>query len=178
MYLGVAIAFIISATLVAAAGVFLLFVIYATVIGHFKGAPFVKSKKGNIDMMLELAEIKAGEKVIDLGSGDGALCIKAAQLGATAIGVEINPFLVLVSRWKAKRAGVADKVRIIKEDFRNYSLRDIDAVFLYLWPETLELLKEKFAKELKPGSRIISNSFPIKGWTPVIEKDHIYLYHS
>lgn len=169
-------AIVISFLLVLAAGIFLLFVIYATVVGHFKGAPFVKSGKGNIKVMLELAEIKVGEKVIDLGSGDGTLCIEAAKAGAIAVGIEFNPFLVLLSRWKARKAGLSDNVHIIRTDFRRYPLSDASVVFLYLWPETIDLLKEKLARELKPGSRIVSNSFPIKGWTSVVERERVYLY--
>lgn len=126
--------------------------------------------------MLELADIKAGETVVDLGSGDGTLCIEAAKRGANAVGIEINPFLVRISRWRAKRAGVAGQVNVIKKNFWNCPLTDIDVVFLYLWPETLERLEKKLREELKPGSRIISNNFPIKNWAPIAEKNHVYLY--
>lgn len=167
-----------STGLVLASAVFLLFELYATIIGHMKGAPFVKSGKKNILAMLDLAKIAPGEKIVDLGSGDGALCIEAARKGATAIGIEINPFLVRISRWRAKRAGVAERASFLKENFWNYPLGDINVVLLYLWPETLERLKDKLGRELVSGSRVVSNNFPIKGWTPVAEKNHVYLYRT
>lgn len=169
-------ALIISTILVLAAGIFMAFELYVTIIGHLKGAPFVKSGKKNIATMLELAQIKKGDAVVDLGSGDGTLCIESAQRGASAFGVEINPFLVRISQWKATRAGVGNKVKILKKNFWDYPLTDINVVFLYLWPETLERLEKKLRQELKPGSRIISNNFPIKGWTAAEEKNHVYLY--
>lgn len=156
--------------------IFVLIVeIYFVFVGHWKGAPFVKSKKEKIVTMLEFAKITAGETVYDLGSGDGELVIEAARRGARAIGIEINPFLVFYSRYRARRLGLPNAV-FLKKDFRKQNLKNANVVFLYLWPSTLEKLKEKLFSELKPDTRIISNGFPISGWRAILEKDGVYLY--
>ena len=156
---------------------FLLFEIYTVIIGHWMGAPFVKSAKKKIYSMLALAAIKSGETVVDLGSGDGTLIIEAAKMGAAATGVEINPFLIWLSRVRIRRAGLENRATILRKDFRTHPLGNTDVVFAYLWPSTLQHLKEKFERELAPGARVISNAFPIEGWTPIIESDGVYLYH-
>lgn len=160
------------------AGLFLLLEFSVTVIGHFFGAPFVRSRKERIQTMLELAQLKPGMKVIDLGSGDGTILIEAAGRGAYATGVEINPFLVWYSRLKVRRAGVENSVQIVWSNFKKYSISEADVLFLYLWPETIANLKERLVKELRPGARIVSNSFPISGWTPKQEKNKVFLYET
>lgn len=158
------------------AALFLIFEFYAVVVGEIKGAPFIRSSKIKIKIMLELADIKPGDKVVDLGSGDGTLLLGAARLGAKAEGIEINPFLVFYSRWRAHQAGFKDQITIIKVDFFAYPLRDVDVIFLYLWPKTNKLLKDKLFKEAKAGAKIISSAFPILGWQPTKEKDGVFLY--
>ncbi len=127
--------------------------------------------------MLELAQIRPGEVVFDLGSGDGTLVLAAARAGAKAIGIEINPFLVVFSRLRIKRQGLREKANIISADFRISSLSTADVVFMYLLPNTVKNLQEKLLRELKPGARIVSNSFPFPAWLPAKEKDKVFLYH-
>lgn len=155
---------------------FLIFEIYVVIIGHLKGAPFVRSSRKKIEMMVAAAKIKPGEIVIDLGSGDGTLLIESARHGAKAIGVDINPFLVWYSRIRVKWARFGGRVKIFREDFCNQSLKDADVVFLYLWPQTIEKLTTKLVSELKPGARVVSNAFPIPGWTPLESKNGVFLY--
>lgn len=162
--------------LVTLAAVFLIFEIYVVIVGHLKGAPFVRSSRRKIEAMMDAASIKAGEVVIDLGSGDGTLLIEAGRRGAKAIGVDINPFLVWYSRMRTKLAGLDGHVEIFREDFRERPLQNADVVFLYLWPHTIEKLQTKLISELKPGARVISNAFPIKGWKPLESKNGVFLY--
>lgn len=156
---------------------FLILEFYIVVVGHLKGAPFVRSGKKKIDTMIELASIQLGDRIMDLGSGDGSILIEAAKLGACGVGVEINPFLVWYSRWKIQRAGFSDKVKILRGDFWKKSLQNADVIFLYLWPDTLEKLQKKLTKESKSGVRIVSNGFPIKEWTPTMQKNGVFMYH-
>lgn len=158
------------------AAIFLLMAVSLFIITDFTGAPFVPSKKEKIKTILELANIKSGEIVYDLGSGDGALIFEAALHGAQTVGIEINPFLVLYSRFLAGRIGLKNRAAIKWMDFRKFSLSSADVVFLYLWPDTNAKLREKLERELKKGARIVSNSFPIKGWTPLQEKNGVFLY--
>lgn len=162
--------------LVVFAILFLVFEIYVVIIGHLKGAPFVRSSKKNIKAMIELADIKVGDQIVDLGSGDGTILLEAARRGAEAIGIEINPFLCLYSRWRIKRAGFTAQAKVLCGDFRDYSLRDADVVFLYLWPSTIEKLREKLIRELKPGALVISNGFRVPLWKQVMGKEGVYLY--
>lgn len=162
--------------IVVGAVLFLIVEIFAVFVGEWYGAPYVKSKKEKIAVMLKLAAIRSGEQVVDLGSGDGTLVIEAARLEAEATGVEINPFLMWYSRWRIKRADLKNHATIIRGDFREFPLSGADVVFLYLWPSTIEKLKAKLSQELKPSSRIISNGFPITGWKHIIEKGKVYLY--
>lgn len=147
------------------------------VLGYLKGSPFVRSRKKDIQTMIELADLKPGDKVIDLGSGDGSILIEAAKKGASGVGVEINPFLVRYSRWRIRRKGFAERIKIVEGDIRKYPIQNFDAVFLYLLPAVMDLLvKEVFPK--KAGHfRIVSNSFRIQNAIPTQEKNGIFLYH-
>lgn len=164
------------AAVMLAAVLFLILEIYVVVVGHVKGAPYVRSKKGKISTMIELAEIKPGDIVTDLGSGDGSILVEAAKRGALGVGVEVNPFLVWHSRRHVRKIGLENKIKIVKSDFREHHLGSTDVVFLYLWPSTLEELRDKFSRELKPGTRVVSNGFPLSYFSPSLSKNGIYVY--
>ncbi len=167
-----------TALLALASGAAVLFALYATMIGFAMGAPYVRSKKVKIEEMMALARLMPGESAVDLGSGDGSVVIAASRTGASAVGVEMNPMLVWYSRMRLRHArpAMAGRARIMRGNFYNFSLRDMDVVFLYLWPSTVARLREKMERELKPGSRVISNAFPISGWTPTREDQGVFLY--
>ncbi|MBI3442277.1 MAG: class I SAM-dependent methyltransferase [Candidatus Sungbacteria bacterium] len=171
--------FLIIGMIVAASIAFIVAIFSFTIWSDLKGAPFVKSRKDRIETMLELAEIKPGTRVLELGSGDATLLIAAAQRGAYAQGVEINPLLAWYSRKKIKRAGMEKQIRIVRQNFYECSLAETkpDAVFLYLLPGTLKKLREKLYAELPPGTRIISNAFRIEGLIPVAQENNVYAYH-
>ncbi len=168
--------FILLFFLAACAALFLLFELSATIIADWKGAGFVRSRKKQIKIMMELAELAPGKVAVDLGSGDGSILFEAARRGAAAIGVEFNPFLVRWSRMRAKRMGLRDRVVVFQGDFFTFPIHNADVLFLYLWPSTLAKLREKFSRELAPGARVVSHAFPIPGWTPMRKKENIYVY--
>jgi len=149
---------------------------YVGIIGYIKGAPFVPSKPDRIKTMIELADLKDGMHVVDLGSGDGSIVIAAAQKGTYAAGIEMNPFLIPYSRWRAKRAHVTDRTTFIRGELDTYPLHDIDVVFVYLLTPLLAIIKPKLISELKPGSKIISNAFQIQGLTPHHQEDGVFVY--
>lgn len=158
-------------------GAAMIFALYATMIGQMMGAPFVPSKKGKADLMIVLAHIASEDVVVDVGSGDGALVIAAARAGARAArGIEMNPFLVWYSRLRIRRAGLSGQARIMRANFYRVPLHDADVVLLYLWPSTMAKLREKLEQELKPGTRVVSQAFPIAGWTPIRTDGDIFLY--
>lgn len=135
---------------------------------------FVPTKKETVAKMMAIAQIKKGDKVFDLGSGDGRLVISAAKLGAVAIGVERNPFLVILSKFKIKLAKV--KAEIFYADIFSEDLSSADTIFLYLNPKLLAKLALKLEKELKKGTKIVSNRYPIPNWKPEKNFDKIFLY--
>jgi hypothetical protein len=129
----------------------------------FSGAPFVPTDARNVETMVRVAGIRAGDRVADLGSGDGRILIAAAKAGATAEGWEISPYLWLLSLWNVRRAGVADRVRV---HLGSYWDRPVaaDVVTLFLIGSKMERMKAKLAKELPMGARVVSYAFLFPEW--------------
>lgn len=118
-----------------------------------------------VEKMLEIGEVKPGDYVIDLGSGDGRNVIAAAKRGATAQGVEYNEKLVELSRELAKEAGVADRATFVQGDMYKADISRASVMILFLLTENLNRLAPKFL-DLKPGTRMVINTFRIDGWDP------------
>lgn len=137
---------------------FALLIFFLT-IAFITGAPFVRSNKKAVNAMIKLAKLKPGMRVYDLGSGDATLLFHAAALGATAVGFEINPFLVLWSYVKILFSAHRKKIIIRWQNFWRADLRDADVIFVYLLPWRMESLEKLLKEHCKPGTRIISNSF-------------------
>ncbi len=118
-----------------------------------------------VEKMLDMAAVTPQDVVMDLGSGDGRNIIAAARRGARAIGVEYNPDMVALSRRLAAQAGVADKATFIEGDMFSADISQASVMALFLLPDNLDKLRDKFLK-LRPGSRIILNTFGIHDWQP------------
>jgi predicted RNA methylase len=117
--------------------------------------------------MLIAAGLKPGETLYDLGSGDGRIVITAArQFGARAIGVEISEPLVRESTENIRRAGLEGRARIVQGHLLEVDLSDADVVTLYLLTSSNDQLKPNLEKYLKPGARVVSHDFQIRGWKP------------
>jgi predicted RNA methylase len=117
--------------------------------------------------MLTAADVGPTDIVYDLGSGDGRIVILAARkYGAHAVGVEIDPALVKTSRQAAIDNGVADHVSFVEGDLFTTDISKATVVTLYLWPSVNSRLESKLRQELRPGTRIVSNSFGIGNWRP------------
>jgi SAM-dependent methyltransferase len=128
--------------------------------------PFVVTPDNVTREMLKLADVKPGDHVTDLGSGDGRIVIVAAsQFGATGLGVEIVPDLVAKSRENARRAGVADKVEFRVQDLFETDLSRATVITMYLLPEVNLQLRPKLLA-LKPGTRIVSHDWDMGDWKP------------
>jgi SAM-dependent methyltransferase len=117
-----------------------------------------------VEKMLDMAKVTAQDYVIDLGSGDGRNIIAAAKRGARALGIEYDTQLVAVARSNAAAQGVADRARFVRGDMFEADISQATVLALFLLPDNLQRLKPKFEK-LKPGTRIVTNGFPIDGWT-------------
>jgi hypothetical protein len=117
--------------------------------------------------MLRHADVGPSDFVIDLGSGDGRIVLTAAKVfGARGFGVEIKDELVTRSNEAAKNEGLADRVKFIKQDLFKTDLSQATVITMYLLPDTVNLLKDKFLAELRPGTRIVSHDYPLTGWIP------------
>lgn len=164
--------------------VFLLFQVFFAVFFFFlclaflTGAPFVPSTNPTSTAMIALADIKPGSVVYDLGSGNGKLLFLAAQRGATATGYEINPFLVVLTALRVFFSRYRNKITVYWKNFWHGPLVNADVVFVYLLPWRMEQLEAKLLTELKPGARVVSNSFIFPGW-PIASQDlkaHVYVF--
>jgi SAM-dependent methyltransferase len=118
-----------------------------------------------VEKMLDMAAVTPSDIVMDLGSGDGRNIIGAAKRGARATGVEYNPDMVALSRRLAQEAGVADKATFIEGDMFTADISNASVMALFLLPDNLGKLRDKFAA-LKPGSRLVLNTFAIPEWEP------------
>jgi SAM-dependent methyltransferase len=116
-----------------------------------------------VDKMLEIAHVTPQDYVIDLGSGDGRTVITAAKLGATALGVEYNPDMVALSRKNAAGEGVSDKAQFIQADLFETDLSKATVITMFLLPDINLRLRPKLL-DLKPGTRIVSNTFTMQDW--------------
>jgi predicted RNA methylase len=130
-------------------------------------APYIPTPQGIVEKMLEAGRVKPGDLVYDLGSGDGRVVITAAQkFGARAVGVELRPDLYRIASERIKALGLDDKVRMVQGSALRIDLSPADVVTMWLLTSSNERMKPKLEKDLKPGARVVSNQFPIKGWKP------------
>jgi len=127
---------------------------------------FVPTPQNVVDAMLELANVHEGDVVYDLGCGDGRLVITAANRGARAIGIDINPERIEESQVNAREAGVTDSVEFRNEDLFEADISEATVVTLYLLRSLNLKLQPKLWRELKPGTRIVSHSFDMGDWEP------------
>jgi len=128
--------------------------------------------------MLELAELKEDDILYDLGSGDGRIVIEAAKrYGVRGVGIEVDPLRVAVSRLNVRRKGVQSLVTIVHGDLFKQSLEGASVVTLFLTQKTNQKLKQRLL-ELRNGARIVTHTWTLEGWTPVLadRKERVYLY--
>ena len=128
--------------------------------------PFVPTPTETVNAMLKLADVKAGDVVYDLGSGDGRIVIAAARRGARSVGVDIDPQRIDEARRNAKNAGLEYRARFVNGDLFNADIGEATVVTLYLLPRVNERLKPKLLAELQPGTRIVSHGFDMGDWKP------------
>lgn len=129
--------------------------------------PFVASTPEVIDRMLELARVKAGDLVYDIGSGDGAIIIHAAKrYGVRGVGIEIDQDLVRKARDRALKEKVDHLVEFRAADAFTADVSPATVVTLYMLPEFNAKLRPILERQLKPGTRVVSHDYPIEGWTP------------
>lgn len=132
-----------------------------------KLAPYVSSPVHVVERMLELANLKAGETLYDLGCGDGRILIAAAsKYKVKAVGVEISPKLVAEAAANIQEAGLVDRARVVNGDLLTADFSSADVVTLYLATSMNAKLRPRLERLLKAGARVVSSDFPVPGWKP------------
>ncbi|MFC1539421.1 class I SAM-dependent methyltransferase [Candidatus Latescibacterota bacterium] len=128
-----------------------------------KDVVWVPTTNELVDVMLDLAELTSDDFLVDLGSGDGRTVIAAAKRGARARGVEFNPKMVELSRKRAEEAGVSDRATFIEGDLFEADISDATVITLFLLT-SINLKLRPTLLELKPGTRIVTNTFTMEAW--------------
>lgn len=142
-----------------------ILLIIPTIIAMVSGAPFVPTPMARVKKMIALAKIKPGDKVYDIGCGDGRMVYVAANdYGAKAVGLELSPLVYFLA--KIRKFFWRSKAQIHFTDFRYKNLSDADVIVCYLLPESLARLQPKLEAELKKGARVVSYAFQIGTWQP------------
>jgi len=129
-----------------------------------KDVVWVPTPQALVDKMLDMAKVTPKDYVIDLGSGDGRTVITAAKRGARALGIEYNPDMVELSKRNAANEGVSDKANFVKADLFESDFSQATVITMFLLPEINLKLRPRIL-DLKPGTRIVSNSFTMGEWT-------------
>ena len=130
-----------------------------------KDVVWVPTPQALVDKMLEMAKVTPKDYVIDLGSGDGRTVITAAKHGSKALGIEYNPEMVELSKRNAAKEGVSDKASFMKADLFESDFSQAQVITMFLLPSINLKLRPKIL-DLKPGTRIVSNSFDMDDWKP------------
>ncbi len=143
---------------------------------------YVPTPQAVVNRMLEMADVKNSDFVIDLGCGDGRMIVTAAQkYGSSGYGVDINPVRINESNANAKKAGVTDKVTFKVANLFDESLAKADVMTMYLLEEINLRLRPKILDELKPGARVVSHAFSMGTWEPdasdIVDNKNIYLWY-
>jgi hypothetical protein len=138
------------------------------------GAPYLPTLSPQIKIALELADLKPGNTLLELGCGDGKVLIAAARQGLVAVGYELNPILVIIAWLRTRR--YHRQVRVIWGDFWQHSWPEADAIFVFLLTKYMGKLDSKITRYNYKPIKLVSFAFRIKGKTPVVEKQGVLLY--
>lgn len=174
---------------------FILISAFFFTIDLFLELPYVAAKKKQVEAITNIANIKSGETVVDLGSGDGRLLFAAAQKGARAIGYEINPFLVILTRIKtyllgysvrntskvgfdSSEVGPKGSVIVKRQSLwkAQADLKKADVIFVYAYRKTMQKFEDFIFQNAKKGTRIVVNTNPFPTKKPLKSENGIFLY--
>ena len=131
-------------------------------------SPFIASDPVSVGQMIVLADLRDGDTVVDLGSGDGRIVIAAARAhaGIRGWGVDLDEKLVLESNAAAQAQGLAERIRFVRGDVFDADLSQADVIFIWLWPEIMRMLRPKILAEARPGTRVITGIWALGNWRP------------
>lgn len=154
-----------------------IFLAYFFIIPFFFGAPYEPSRGKALENMIKFTNPKKGDKIAELGSGDGAVCIDLAKKSDAVIhGFEINPFLVWISRKRIRKLGLQNKVKIYWKNFWKKDLSQYNKIIMFQFNTITNRLSKKFKQELKPKSIIVSHWWKLPRWKIKKNVGRVYLY--
>jgi hypothetical protein len=140
---------------------------------------YVPSDHEEVKRMLKLADLRDGDVVFDLGSGDGRIVIQAAMMnpGVRGVGIEIDESLIPKSEENAKLAGVADRVKFLHQNVFDADLSSATVITMWLFPELMRLLRPKILAEARPGTRVITRTWDLGSWPPdAVDNEGVAVY--
>ena len=130
-------------------------------------APYVATPHDVVERLLHLADVRADDRVFDLGCGDGRVVIAAAKnFGASGVGIDIEPWWIEQANQNARDAGVEERVRFEAADALYFDVSNASVVFVYLVHWSMQKIAPLLRTQLAPGTRVVSLSFPIDDWQP------------
>ena len=141
-----------------------------------QGAFYATSNDDRIKNLIRLAKIKNGEKVVDLGCGDGRVVIALAKAGAKVDGVEIDPYYYLKAKKNVEKANLNDKAKILKRNFWNMNLSEYDVIVVYGISYIMRKLEKKLQREMKSDARVISVYYRFPTWKEEEREGEVWLY--
>ncbi len=149
-------------------------VFFVVFLSHFifKGAPYVRTSTSRIASMLDMACPTPDSCMVDLGSGMGDILLEFAKICEISHGIEINPFLIVISKLRLSKTGA----RVYRRNLWKFDLSRYDIVTVYGIPKIMQHLEYKLLNELKPGARVVSNKFPFPNWAHERFENGVYLY--
>lgn len=143
----------------------LIIIVFASfVLPIIRGAIFLPTFPKTVEKMIKVAKLSPGQKAVDLGSGDGRILIALAKQGVYTHGYEINPFLVLISRYRIRKANLQKHAFVHWKSLWKADLTQMDAVFIFGISYIMKNLELKLKKELPEGAIVISNAFLFPSW--------------
>ncbi len=160
--------------------IFVVLIFTATYAG-FSGAPWMPTNGRDIKEAVKMSKVKKGQKVYDLGSGDGRLLFEAAKKGAVVKGFEISLIPYIFSSIKRLFQKEKENIKISYKNFWKANLGDADIIYFFLMPANYSKIRKKMEKELKKGTKVVVYVWPIKEWEPVSKrvekgKENIFMY--
>jgi len=152
----------------------IIFIFFVFAFSIVFGAPYVPTLRAQRKAALDLLDLKKGQTLYELGSGDGSLLIEAAARGWKAVGYELNPILVLITRYRARRSH--GRVKVVWGNFWKADFGSADAIFIFQLDRSMKNLEAKILAEKKGRLKIASHAFKIPGKKPARQKDAVFLY--